>query len=228
MRSALPVLLPACLLAMSSPAWSNGGGGMSTPQSMPSMRQQTPEQQARAAYNDGVKYVKKADKALSSSLEEKDAGKKDKQAKEAQGLYGKALDNFKQAAGLDSSMPEAWNYVGYTSRKLGHYEDALAAYDKALLLKPGYADALEYRGEAYLAMNRIADAQQAYLDLYAGDRALAGKLLTVMKSWVAAQRANPGGTAINLDVVDQWIQERSQIASQTAALTRAGTASSWR
>jgi hypothetical protein len=77
-------------------------------------------------------------------------------------------------------------------------------------------------------MNRIADAQQAYLDLYAGDRTLAGKLLTAMKSWVAAQRANPGGTAINLDVVDQWIQERSQIAGQTAALTRAGTASSWR
>jgi tetratricopeptide (TPR) repeat protein len=228
MRSALPVLLPACLLALSSPAWSNGGGGMSTPQSMPSMRQQTPQQQARAAYNDGVHYVKKADKALGASLEEKDAGKKDKQAKEAQGLYGKALDSFKQAASLDSSMPEAWNYVGYSSRKLGHYEDALGAYDKALLLKPGYADALEYRGEAYLAMNRIADAQQAYLDLYAGDRTLAGKLLTAMKSWVAAQRANPGGTAINLDVVDQWIQERSQIAGQTAALTRAGTASSWR
>lgn len=228
MRSALPVWLPACLLALATPAWSNGGGGMSMPQSMPSSRQHTPEQQARAAYNDGVHYVKKADKALNSSLEEKDAGKKDKQAQEAQGLYGKALDNFKQAASLDSSMPEAWNYVGYTSRKLGHYEDALAAYDKAIVLKPGYADALEYRGEAYLAMNRVSDAQQAYLDLYAGDRALAGKLLTAMKSWVASQRANPGGSAINLDAVDQWIQERSQIAGQTAALTRAGTASSWR
>jgi len=221
-------LIFASLLVSAVPAWSNGGGGMSMPQRMPEMRQPSPEEQARSAYNDGVRYAKKADKALAASLEAKDAGKKDKQAKESQELYARALDSFKQAAELNFTMPEAWNYVGYTSRKLGHYEDALAAYDKALSLKPGYTDALEYRGEAFLAMNRISDAQQAYLDLYAGDRALAGKLLTVMKGWLATQRANPAGTALNLDDVDKWIQERAQIAGQTAALTRAGTASAWR
>ena len=79
------------------------------------------------------------------------------------------------------------------------------------------------------ALNRIPDAQQAYLDLYAGNRTLAGKLLTAMKSWVAEQRASPaGGKAANLDDLDKWIQERAQIAGQTAALTRAGTAASWR
>src|SRR6266853_2958169 len=72
--------------------------------------------------------------------------------------------------------------------------------------------------------NRIPDAQQAYLDLYAGNRPLAGKLLTAMKSWVADQRATAaGGNAPNLDELDKWIQERAQIAGQTAALTRAGT-----
>ncbi|HJX19387.1 MAG TPA: tetratricopeptide repeat protein, partial [Steroidobacteraceae bacterium] len=111
----------------------------------------------------------------------------------------------------------------------GHYDEALAAYGKALAIKPGYADALEYRGEAYLALNRIPDAQHAYLDLYAGNRALAGKLLTAMKNWVADQRAKPaGGNAASLDDLDKWIQERAQIAGQTAALTRAGTAASWR
>jgi tetratricopeptide (TPR) repeat protein len=126
-------------------------------------------------------------------------------------------------------LHEAWNYLGYVNRKLGHYDEALAAYGKALTIKPGYADALEYRGEAYLALNRIPDAQQAYLDLYAGNRTLAGKLLTAMKSWVADQRAKPaGGSAANLDDLDKWIQERTQIAGQTAALTRAGTAASWR
>jgi tetratricopeptide (TPR) repeat protein len=119
--------------------------------------------------------------------------------------------------------------VGYANRKLGHYDEALAAYGKALTIKPGYADALEYRGEAYLALNRIPDAQQAYLDLYAGNRTLAGKLLTAMKNWVADQRARSAGdTAANLDDLDKWIQERTQIAGQTAALTRAGTAASWR
>ena len=227
MRIALSVL-SACLLLAALPAAANGGGSMSMPQRMPEARQQSPQDQARSAYNDGVRYVKKADKAQAAALEAKDDGKKAKQAKEAQELYAKALDSFKQAASLDFSMPEAWNYVGYTSRKLGHYDDALAAYDKALSLKPGYTDALEYRGEAFLGVNRVSDAQQAYLDLYAGDRALAGKLLSAMKGWLATQRANPAGTAINLDDVDKWIQERTQIAGQTAALTRQGTTASWR
>jgi tetratricopeptide (TPR) repeat protein len=221
----------ACLLATPIPAaFANGGGGMSMPQRMPEMRQreQTPQDKAREAFNDGVRWVKKADKAQSASLEAKDARKKDKAAQEAQDLYGKALARFREAAGYDSSLPEAWNYVGYTSRKLGKYDDALEAYEKALKLKPGYADALEYRGEAYLGMSRIQDAQQAYLDLYAGNRALAGKLLSAMKSWLETQRTSPSGGAVNLDELDKWIQERAQIAGQTAALTREGTAASWR
>ena len=52
---------------------------------------------------------------------------------------------------------------------------------KALELKPGYPEALEYRGEAFLALNRISDAQQAYLDLFAANRGLADKLLSAMK-----------------------------------------------
>jgi tetratricopeptide (TPR) repeat protein len=224
--------LSACLLVATLPAaWANGGGGMAMRQIPvpPSQRVQTPQQLARDAYNDGVRYVKKADKAQSASLEAKDPAKKDKEAQEAHGLYSQALAKFKEAVERDSTLHEAWNYVGYTSRKLGDYDDALAAYDKALALKPGYPDALEYRGEAYLGMSRIPDAQQAYLDLYAGNRALAGKLLTAMKSWLAAQRAaSPGGGAVNLEDLDKWIQERAQIAGQTAALTREGTAASWR
>jgi tetratricopeptide (TPR) repeat protein len=230
MRIALQVL-SACLLASGmSAGWANGGGGMSmpaTPRPMP--REQTPQQKAKDAYNDGVHDVKKADKAQAAAAQTTDAGKKDKAAHEAQDRYTEALAKFREATGLDATLYEAWNYLGYTNRKLGHYDEALAAYDKALTLKPGYADALEYRGEAYLALNRIPDAQQAYLDLYAGNRALAGKLLTAMKSWVADQRANAAGShAANLDELDKWIGERAQIAGQTAALTRAGTAASWR
>src|SRR6202007_3401525 len=166
-------------------------------------REPTPQEKARDAYNDGVHDVKKADKAQSAADEAKDAGKKDKEARAAHDRYGAALGKFQQAVALDPSMPEAWNYVGYTNRKLGHYDDALSAYDKALSLKPGYPDALEYRGEAYLGVNRVPGAQQAYLDLYAGNRALAGKLLDAMKGWLAAQRtAAPTGTT-NLDELDK-------------------------
>ncbi len=229
MRIALRVLAGALLASGMAAGWANGGGGMSMPSPPPMPREQTPQQKARDAYNDGVHYVKKADKAQESAAQASDAGKKDKAAQEARERYAQALAKFQQATGLDPQLPEAWNYVGYTSRKLGHYEEALAAYDKALILKPGFADALEYRGEAYLALSRVPDARQAYLDLYAGNRALAGKLLAAMKSWAADQRANASGSnATNLDELDKWIQERAQIAGQTAALTRAGTAASWR
>ena len=229
MRVALQ-MLSVCLLAAAVPyAWANGGGGMAM-RSMPVMpREQTPQQKAHDAYNDGVREVKKADKAQAAADQSADAGKKDKALQEAPDRYGAACAKFEQASGLDPTLSEAWNYLGYTQRKLGHYDEALAAYTKALSLKPGYPDALEYRGEAFLALNRIPDAQQTYLDLYAGNRALAGKLLTAMKGWVAGQRAHPADDkAVTLDELDKWIQERAQIAGQTAALTRAGTAASWR
>jgi tetratricopeptide (TPR) repeat protein len=227
MRTALMVL-SACLLAGTVPVALANGGGMSMP--APSMpRVATPEQQARDLYNDGVSYVKKADKVDLEAAKASDAGKKDKAARDAQGRYAAALGKFQQSVQLDPQRYEAWNYVGYTSRRLGHYDDALAAYDKALALKPGYPDAIEYRGEAYLAVNRLDDAKQAYLDLFAGNRALADKLLSAMKGWVTAQRASaPGSSAASVDELDKWIQERAQIAQQTAALTRAGTATAWR
>lgn len=122
-----------------------------------------------------------------------------------------------------------WRRLDAQPVELGHYDDAFAAYDKALSLKPGYPEAIEYRGEAYLAVNRLADARQAYLDLFAGNRALADKLLAAMKAWVATQRATPASdSSASADELDKWIQERAQIAGQTAALTRAGTAAAWR
>jgi tetratricopeptide (TPR) repeat protein len=229
MTTVLKVLSVSLILTGVPLAWANGGGGMSMPSPSMSMpRQLTPQQKARDAYNDGVHYVKRADKAQDAAASATDAGKKDKAAHEAQEAYSSAHAKFTEATGLDPTLHEAWNYVGYTSRKLGNYDQALAAYDKALSLKPGYPDALEYRGEAYLGLSRIPDAQQAYLDLYAGNRALAGKLLTAMKGWANAQRTNPApNDSVNLDELDKWIQERAQIAGQTAALTREGTAASW-
>ncbi|HXY76694.1 MAG TPA: tetratricopeptide repeat protein [Steroidobacteraceae bacterium] len=222
------VLSASLLLATAATAWANGGGGMPMAMPMPP-RQATPQDQARDAYNDGVRYVKKADRYAGDATQQSDAGKKEKATKEAHDNYGSALGKFETAVQLDPSLYEAWNYLGYTNRKLGDYDDALAAYGKALSIKPGYADALEYRGEAYLGVNRVSDAQQAYLDLYPSNRQLASKLLTAMKAYVATQRATPsaGTTTASLDDLDKWIHEREQIAGQTAALTRAGAAASW-
>ncbi len=88
-------------------------------------------------------------------------------------------------------MYEAWNYLGYAHRKLGDYQAALTAYDRTLNLKPGYPEAIEYRGHAYLGLNRLEDAKQAYLALFADNRKLASQLLAGMQAWVGEHRGNP-------------------------------------
>ena len=227
MRIPLAMLAAGLLGGLTAPALGSGGGAMPMPAAPP--RVATPEQQARELYNDGLGYVKKADKADLGAASATDAGKRERGARDAHDRYASALGKFQRSVELDPQRYEAWNYVGYTSRKLGHYDDALSAYDRALALKPDYPDAIEYRGEAFLAVNRLEDAKKAYLDLFATHRALADKLLGAMKGWVAAQHAAPAGDqAAGVDELDQWIQERVQIAAQTAALTRAGTATAWR
>ncbi len=125
-------------------------------------------------------------------------------------------------------MYEAWNYLGYCQRKLGHYQDALLAYDRALALKPGYLEAIEYRGHAYLGLDRLSEAKEAYLTLFAGNRQLAAQLLTAMQEWVGERRGNAAGVdGAMLESFASWVNERSAIAGQTAGLTREGAASAW-
>jgi tetratricopeptide (TPR) repeat protein len=221
-------VLSACVLIAAVPcAWANGGGSMSMPD-IRAPREESPQDKAKAAYNKGVHDLKKADKFQASSIQLTDAGKKDRAVHEAQEYYSNARVSFQEAVQNDPHMHEAWNYVGYTNRKLGNYDAALTAYEQALTLKPGYPDALEYRGEAFLGLNRIADAQQAYLDLFAGNRALADKLLTAMRGWLDTQRTSSTADGNAISELDKWIQERSAIAGQTASLTREGTAASWK
>jgi len=49
-----------------------------------------------------------------------------------------------------------------------------------------------------------------------------------MRGWLDAQKASASADAAAVSDMDKWIQERSTIAGQTAALTREGTAASWK
>jgi tetratricopeptide (TPR) repeat protein len=180
----------------------SGGGSFNMPE-----RQMTPEEQAKQAYNQGVRAVKAADKLAKSAEETTDAKH---QYENARGYFASALQR-------KVDMYEAWNYVGYTSRKLGEYDKALQAYDEALRLNPNYGEAIEYRGEAYLALNRIEDAKNAYMLLFQGQRPLADQLMVAMQKWVTDRKA-AGNAAPEVDALAQWIDERSNIARQTASL----------
>jgi tetratricopeptide (TPR) repeat protein len=190
----------------------SGGGSFNMPE-----RQMTPEDQAKAAYNQGVRAVTAADKLAKTAEEATDDKKKTKAQDKAKRQYENARGYFASALQRKADMYEAWNYVGYTSRKLGEYDKALQSYDEALRIFPTYGEAIEYRGEAYLGLNRIEDAKGAYMQLFQSKRPLADQLMAAMQKWVAQRRA-AGNAAAEVDALAQWIDERSNIARQTASL----------
>jgi tetratricopeptide (TPR) repeat protein len=226
------IVLCSALLLPAAAALANGGGSMGgSGGSMgggsfeTSVR--TPEQRAKDAYNGGVRVVKKADEASADAKAATDPKKQQKYAEKAEKLYREARDKFLEAIVADGSMYQAWNYIGYSRRNLGDYPGALQAYDRALSLNPGYADAIEYRGVAYLGMNRVSDAKEAYLSLFASNRQLADKLLAAMRDWSAKAEAGGSVDATQLTEFKAWVDERSKIASTTAGLSPEGAAAHW-
>lgn len=178
------------------------------------------EVQANTSYNVALSSLREGDGLEADAAKTKSEAKRKEQLSWAKDAYQRARGLFEEATKAAPAMAEAWNGLGYTSRKVGDYDAALAAYDKALELKPGYPEATEYRAEAYLALGRIEEAKQAYLDLFASNRAIADKLLAAMQKWI--ESAKSGGDAAKAADLSKWVQERSQIAAQTASLTRAG------
>jgi tetratricopeptide (TPR) repeat protein len=222
-RSAATILL----LAVTCTVFGAGSGQGTTSTDGPLPK--SPENVALNAYNSGVRLVEKADELSADAARQTDAQKQKKVYDKARKNYSTAARKFAQALEIQSQMYTAWNYLGYTQRKLGNYPDALEAYDRALSIKPGFAEAIEYRGHAYLGLNRLSEAKEAYLALYASNRKLAGSLLTAMQEWVGTHRANAAGIdGAMVDSFASWVNERSKIAGQTVGLTREGAASSWK
>ena len=97
----------------------------------------------KSNYDQAVKLIKSA----------KDFEKKDKMSK-AEKKYEKA---FKLLIKSDNEKPnnaDTLNYLGFTSRKLGDFENAEKYYLKGLSLKPKHKGINEYLGELYVATNR--------------------------------------------------------------------------
>jgi tetratricopeptide (TPR) repeat protein len=102
------------------------------------------------------------------------AGKADSAKKK----FGKALKKFKDAVDMDPTYFEAWNMVGYCSRKSGDLKRSFEAYEKCLLIQPEYAQAHEYLGEAYLMKGDLAKAKEQLLWLVSRKSEQAGELAT--------------------------------------------------
>jgi tetratricopeptide (TPR) repeat protein len=229
MRHLLKIVTATSLMAIACTSFGAGGGSMpsmgSSSRSEPSL---TPQEQAISAYNAGVNGVEKADQLLADAARQEDQKKQQKALGKAQNAYAAALKKFTKATELNPRMHEAWNYLGYTNRRLGNYQAALTAYDRALALKPGYPEAIEYRGHAYLGLNRLGEAKEAYLTLFGSNRKLAAQLLAGMQEWLGQHQGDSAAVdGASREAFASWVSERSAIASQTAGLTREGASASW-
>ncbi len=74
-----------------------------------------------------------------------------------------AMKEFDAALQLDPEMPEAWHAKGLLLHVVyKRYEEAAAAYQKALELKPNFSDAKANLGNLYLDEKRYDDAIKLY------------------------------------------------------------------
>jgi tetratricopeptide (TPR) repeat protein len=220
----------ASIIAPVGTGFAHGGGSMSgggTAESMAGSRSR-PEDVAKAAYNSGVRSIKKAEECESDAAKASNPQKSAKLLEKTHQYYSKALEQFIDAVSQQPKMYQAWNYIGFANRHLGSYDAALSAYAKALELNPAYPEAIEYRGEAYLGLNKIDDAKEAYMTLFRESRSLAGELMTAMRRWADARRIDAQGLAPEeVEAFSKWVDERAGIAAQTASLA-VGAQATWK
>ena len=100
-------------------------------------------------YDDAVKLVKRAGK-----LEKKE--KLDKAKK----LYAQAFKKLEKAHRTDKKNPDILNYMGFTTRKVGNFEQAEKFYLEGLKIKPNHNGINEYLGELYVQTNQINKANE--------------------------------------------------------------------
>ncbi len=76
------------------------------------------------------------------------------------GDYAAAIPLLKKTIAADPTNANAQNYLGYSHRKLGDVDLALAHYGKALDLSPKHRGANEYLGELYLELGQMGKAKE--------------------------------------------------------------------
>lgn len=214
-------------LALAVPALAAGGGGGGGGGGA-GMRSSSSKQRAMDAYKKGERARIRGIELLQEAAAISDPEAKQHALNDANRHFKRALREYRKATRRDRRFHQAYNGVGFSERMLGNYEAALEAYDRALKLEPDFPQAIEYRGEAYLRLGRLDQAKEAYMQLFADHRKLADMLMGKMQAWLAEQRDEPGPVpADQLDAFAQWVQERSQIAEQTAALTGGAEPETW-
>ena len=157
MRVRLMLPLVAAVL-IAAPVGADYGSPPPAPQQHPATMgtRSSPEDAAASARLEAERYYMDGYGDIMKAGKEAAKGKSDNALKR----YRRALERCRQAVQLDSTYHEAWNLVGFTSRKLGDYSASFAAYRVALRLKPDFALAHEYYGEGLLETGNVAGSRE--------------------------------------------------------------------
>lgn len=212
------ILAIALLVAASVAIAAGSGGGGQVPRTV----EQTPEQVATGHYKSGLRYKNRAWKQEEKADKATTPEKRDKLLGKAAKNYEKAIKAQVAATQANPQHHEAANELGYALRRMGQYSQAIQWYDHALELQPEFLEAIEYRGEAYLAVGKIDAAKQAYMELFRNDLELAAQLLTAMEAWVtkqSAQAPESGESASEVGAFSQWVNERKELAELTGGVS---------
>lgn len=100
-----------------------------------------------------------AGSSSSSSPSKNDNFEKGVEAVEA-ASYNKAITLFEKVVADNPDNADAWNYLGFSKRKLNRYDEAMDAYQKALSIEPEHLGANEYIGELYLQRDDPGNARK--------------------------------------------------------------------
>ena len=103
----------------------------------------------KSNYNQAVVLIKSAKK-----LEKK--GKTEKANKK----YEKAQKLLVKSNKKKPNQPDTLNYLGFTTRKLGDFENGEKYYLLGLEINPNHIGINEYLGELYVATNRLELAKE--------------------------------------------------------------------
>jgi tetratricopeptide (TPR) repeat protein len=210
------------MLATAPLAWGAGSGGMSggdAGSSSPAVRR-TPQQMEASSYNAGLNHKKRAAQYEEKAATAKNDAERVKLLAKAKDQYLDAIDDYKKAIGYNNRSYQALNELGYAYRKSGDYQSAVRAYDAALIVKADFAPAIEYRGEAYLALGMFPQVQDAYLALFRADQDQAATLMNAMDAWV---QQHPDHATPEAKAFTDWVVERKGLAAQTQSLSSNNT-----
>ena len=100
--------------------------------------------------NDTKSNYDQAVKLIKSAKKNEEKGKKDK----AQSNYKKAFKLLVKSNKNKPNKADTLNYLGFTSRKLGDFENGEKYYLQGLAINPNHKGINEYLGELYVATNR--------------------------------------------------------------------------